>query len=81
MDKWLKKPVAKKRKHGEFSYFSYINYMTIYSHKFLTVIFMCEIHYQSTMEVCEDFLGYIRLEKCDAESIAGVITETSKMDS
>ena len=36
MDKWLKKPVAKKRKHGEFSYFSYINYMTIYSHKFLT---------------------------------------------
>ena len=36
MDKWLKKPVAKKRKHGEFSYFRYINYMTIYSHKFLT---------------------------------------------
>ena len=36
MDKWLKKPVSKKRKHGEFSYFSYINYMTIYSHKFLT---------------------------------------------
>ena len=31
---------------------------------------------QSTMEVCEDFLGYMRLEKCDAESIAGVITET-----
>ena len=29
MDKWLKKPVAKKHKHGEFSYFSYINYMTI----------------------------------------------------
>ena len=31
---------------------------------------------QSTMEVCEDFLGYMRLEKCDAESTAGVITET-----
>ena len=31
---------------------------------------------QSTVEVCEDFLGYMRLEKCDAESIAGVITET-----
>ena len=31
---------------------------------------------QSTMEVCEDFLGYMRLEKCDAESISGVITET-----
>ena len=31
---------------------------------------------QSTMEVCEDFLGYMRLEKCDAESITGVITET-----
>ena len=31
---------------------------------------------QSTMEVCEDLLGYMRLEKCDAKSIAGVITET-----
>ena len=38
---------------------------------------------QSTMEVCEDFLGYMRLEKCDAESIASwcYYRDPSKMDS
>ena len=62
MDKWLKKPVAKKRKHGEFSYFSYINYMTIYSHKFLTDCKLSELRialinttiFLSTLDLEED---------------------------
>ena len=57
MDKWLKKPVAKKRKHGEFSYFSYINYMTIYSHKFLTD---CKL---SELRIANMYLGYYLIPK------------------
>ena len=58
MDKWLKKPVAKKRKHGEFSYFSYINYMTIYPAFYET---LCEIENESTGDVRIEAAGHRRL--------------------
>ena len=63
MDKWLKKPVAKKRKHGEFSYFSYINYMTIYSHKFLTDCKLSELRIDLINTITNHYIFvYFRFE-------------------
>ena len=64
MDKWLKKPVAKKRKHGEFSYFSYINYMTIYFHKFLTDCKLSELRIALINTITNHYIFvYFRLEE------------------